>query len=120
VDRERIQTALLLDTLQLAVPVAIDQLLRDAPPVRYARINESAYAAIDQVCEHGDVMQMGGGAKGEAAKAFTATARGLAALAFAPGGVTFAGLHWCVEPHEHCPTGPATWGWRAHAAEEAG
>lgn len=33
--------------------------------------------------------------------------RGLAALAImTPDGVTFAGLHWCVQRHEDCPTLP--------------
>ncbi|WP_326646088.1 hypothetical protein OG884_15665 [Streptosporangium sp. NBC_01755] len=39
----------------------------------------------------------------------TATiARGLAVLAYQPGGVTWAGSHWCTAPHEGCPT-PARW-----------
>jgi hypothetical protein len=37
------------------------------------------------------------------AEAFNALARGLAALAYQPGGVKYAGLHWCVEEHPGCP-----------------
>lgn len=32
-----------------------------------------------------------------------AVARGLALVALRPGGVTFAGRHWCAAPHEGCP-----------------
>lgn len=38
-----------------------------------------------------------------AGELFTLLARGLAAAAFQPGGVSFAGLHWCAAPHDGCP-----------------
>ncbi len=38
-----------------------------------------------------------------AGEVFNHLARGLAVLAFQPGGVTFAGLHWCVYQHPCCP-----------------
>lgn len=39
--------------------------------------------------------------------AHNALVRGLAAMALAtPGGVTFAGLHWCTADHEDCPNPP--------------
>jgi hypothetical protein len=43
---------------------------------------------------HGDVLQYGGGKRGEAAKAFNVLAEGLALLSFCPGGVKFAGMHF--------------------------
>lgn len=45
------------------------------------------------IVERGDVLMYGG--KG-CAEAFGALCRGLAVLAHEPGGVAFAGLHWCV------------------------
>lgn len=47
----------------------------------------------------------------------SAIARGLALLAYAPGGVTWAGGHWCVAPHQECP-GPSA-GWAALAEKGA-
>ena len=46
------------------------------------------------VAEKGDVLQFGGGKKGEPAHAFNALAEGLAILSFMPGGVTFLGDHY--------------------------
>jgi hypothetical protein len=38
-----------------------------------------------------------------AGEVFSYLAKGLAALACQPGGVTFLGLHWCVRRHPWCP-----------------
>jgi hypothetical protein len=40
------------------------------------------------------------------AKSLNALARGLAVLSFQPGGVTFAGRHWCADPRCRCPDRP--------------
>jgi hypothetical protein len=82
--------------LEAAVPLHI-LLMRDWPETR--RINEAQWAA-GVIAERGDVLQYGG-KPGAAAAAFNALAKGLAVAAFAPGGVTFAGLHWCVD-HSVC------------------
>lgn len=39
----------------------------------------------------------------------SAIARGLAILAYAPGGVTWGGSHWCVASHQECPGPSAGW-----------
>lgn len=39
----------------------------------------------------------------ERARALTALAGGLAIGAMQPGGVTWAGRHWCARPHPDCP-----------------
>ncbi|MEU1812980.1 hypothetical protein [Micromonospora aurantiaca (nom. illeg.)] len=52
------------------------------------------------ISSHGDDLQFGGK---HCAAAFNALARGLAQLADAPTGVTFAGLHWCTSAHDECP-----------------
>jgi hypothetical protein len=55
-----------------------------------------AAEAAEAIAHKGDVLQYGG-KRGEAADVFNHLAKGLAAAAFQPGGVTFAGLHFeCV------------------------
>lgn len=62
----------------------------------------------------GDILQFGGGKKGEVAKVFAAVARGIAICALQPGGVTFAGTYYgacpkCAQPTTqemtHCRCG---------------
>jgi hypothetical protein len=48
---------------------------------------------------------------------FNFLARGLAVLACQPGGVTFAGQHWCACPHPGCPRCPGQPGWCTCPAE---
>lgn len=43
------------------------------------------------------------GPKGKAEVVFAAYARGLARLAYEPGGVTLFGVHFCTAPHDGCP-----------------
>jgi hypothetical protein len=86
----------LIIALEAAVPLHI-AIMRDWP-ARH-RINEAQWAA-GVIAEKGDVL-MFGGKRGEAANAFNALAKGLAAAAYQPGGVTCAGRHWCVN-HEVC------------------
>ena len=65
--------------------------VRDLPwEVRQNRAKECAQI----IAEKGDVLQFGGGKRGEAGKAFNALAEGLASAAFSPGGVKFGGLHF--------------------------
>ena len=86
----------LMLTLDLAMPIAILQ-MRDWTP----RQRETARAAdVDMVASHGDDLLFGGR---NCTAAFAAAARGLALLADAPGGVDFAGRHWCVRAHPQCP-----------------
>lgn len=86
----------LLDALDAAVQLHI-LLTRDWPEHR--RIDEAKRAA-QVIAEKGDVIQYGG-RPGETAHAFNALAKGLAAAAYAPGGVTIAGHHWCPD-HAVC------------------
>ena len=48
-----------------------------------------------QIAEKGDILQFGGGKKGEAGHLFNELAQGIAILSFAPGGVRCFGMHWC-------------------------
>lgn len=92
----------LTTTLQLAVPLLIDQLARlDERTRDQIRVRWAADAATE-VGSKGDVLQFGG-KPGRSAEVFNHLARGLAALAWQPGGVTFAGMHWCAERPEPQP-----------------
>jgi hypothetical protein len=82
--------AVLLAALELAVPMWIDQLRSWTENDRIAM----AHSLATTVASKGDILQFGSKRKGEQAEVFNATAKGLAALAFAPGGVTFCGVHW--------------------------
>lgn len=86
----------ILIALEAAVPLHI-LLMRDWPETR--RISEARWAG-GVIAERGDVLQYGG-KRGAAAQAFNALAKGLATAAYQPGGVTFAGLHWCTD-HALC------------------
>jgi hypothetical protein len=55
---------------------------------------ERAQECGQVVAEKGDIIQFRSKKKGETAEAFNRLAEGIAALAFAPGGVTFLGDHW--------------------------
>lgn len=86
----------LLITLDAAVPLHILE-MRDLTPHQRAAI---ARSAVDAIAHKGDALQYGG-KRGEAANAFNALARGLAAAAYQPGGIDFAGRHHCVN-HAEC------------------
>lgn len=81
---------LLKTMLAVAVPLWIENF---RPLTDDQRI-EIAKEAGQVVAEHGDIILYQSKKKGETAKAFNQLARGLAALAFADGGVTAFGLHF--------------------------
>lgn len=76
--------------LSAAVPLWIMQLKRLSEAERL----ELARLAGQTIAEKGDVLQFGSKKKGAAAEVFNQLAKGIAALSFAPGGVTFLGDHW--------------------------
>lgn len=81
---------LLRITLGAAVPLWIAELRKLTPEQRIALARECG----DIVAAKGDVIQFRSKKPGETAKAFNALAKGIAALAFSPGGVTFLGDHY--------------------------
>lgn len=89
-------TFVLTATLSIAVPLRIHELQQLDGETRTRQARVWADAAGDAVAHQGDILQYGG-TRGEAAGVFNHLARGLAALACAPGGVVFAGMHWCIE-----------------------
>jgi hypothetical protein len=89
---------LLPTALDVAVPMFLAELLAvDDQILRRRAAHTWARNAVDPLCAQGDILQYGGGKPGEVAAVFNHLARGLAAGAMVPGGVTFAGRHWCVE-----------------------
>jgi hypothetical protein len=95
----------LLVTLELAVPLRIAEIHE-----RNTKVRIWEKPAEDLIAFRSDILLYGGGKPGETAAVFNQLVRGLATAAFSPGGVTFAGLHWCTEPHAGCPTRPVPWG----------
>lgn len=87
----------LVATLELAVPLWIWELRVYTDKQRAARGNRCAGI----VAEQGDILQFGSSKAGKVAGAFNALAEGLACAAYVPGGVTFAGRHWCID-HQAC------------------
>lgn len=89
--------------------------LRFAVPVHVAATRGLDYDARRRYLPHGwqavmgqlDAVQWCGKRAGVSARAFDTLARGLAVLAYEPGGVGLFGLHWCAEPHPGCPSPPA-------------
>lgn len=81
---------LLSSTLQLAVPLWIDQMRRQPWEV----IQERATICSQHIAEHGDLILFRGKKKGESAEAFNRLAEGIACLSFVPGGVKVFGGHW--------------------------
>jgi len=88
----------LTETLRFAVPFHIHDLRKWDVRVRQGLAREAAV----NLGSYGDALLFTSKhSRKLAALAFNSLARGLATLAYEPGGVTFAGLHWCVDPHHH-------------------
>lgn len=90
-----IDNLLLLDALLAAVPLWILE-FRGSSEADRARI---AAESAPYLAEHGDALLYK--QEGITAKAFNSLARGLAVAAYQPGGVTFSGLHFCID-HAQC------------------
>lgn len=81
---------LLVLALSVAVPIWICK-FRKLP---WSEVQRIAAESAETVAFKGDVILHRSTVKGETAKAFDALARGVATLAFAPGGVTLFGLRF--------------------------
>lgn len=82
--------------LQAAVPLWMAQLEAMDEVEAERHIWWWTQTAVAKIAFQGDVVQYGGGKRGQVADVFNHLASALAALAFSPGGVLFAGLHWCA------------------------
>lgn len=90
------ENELLNISLSAAVPIWIEQLRVASPEYRTQRAQEAAKI----VAGEGDNILFKGPKQGDSARAFNALAEGLACLAFAPGGVKFAGMHFQADPEK--------------------
>lgn len=90
---------LVIATLELAVALRIGELAALDEPGRWRLRDRWRADAVDPIACQGDAM-LYGGVKGEAAATFNHLAKAVAALAYAPAGVRFFGVHWCTE-HPH-------------------
>lgn len=92
----------LVDALQVAVPMALDNLDTWPDDLRADVIERWRAAAVESLPYRADDVLYGTGLKSTqkrrdaAAATFGDLARGLAVLATAPGGVSFAGVLWCA------------------------
>lgn len=95
---------LLLTALSAAVPLRIWE-------IRDYTVEDRLWEACkaeSAICSAGsEFVFFRGRKKGETARAFNWLVRGLAVGAYQPGGVTFAGQHWCTE-HALCEAAKAT------------
>lgn len=87
--------ALLAASLGAAVPLWVDQIVRE--DWSDERRRAEAGSCADVVASKGDVILFRGGKRGETAAAFNALAKGVALLSFAPGGVVCFGTRYSVQ-----------------------
>jgi len=93
----------LIATLAFAVPLRVWELRDVSDQARAARARRCAQI----VAEHGDILMFGSKSRGKAAEVFNALAEGVACAAYQPGGITFAGRHWCTD-HAACVSAEAS------------
>jgi hypothetical protein len=86
--------ALLAATLEVAVPMWIEQ-MRSWPP---ERVQARAKELAPVIASTADNVLFRGKKRGQTAEAFNRLAEGVACLAFAPGGVKIFGLHFEANP----------------------
>jgi len=94
-------------TLQLAVSIEQMKLAGMTPADRAAVLTSWTDGAADIIASHGDDVLYRGPHKGDTAKVFTVLARAITALSYTPGGLTFAGQHFCAD-HTICRAADTT------------
>ena len=85
-------------SLLIALDAAVPLHIRDLAGQPTETLQRIAREAVNVIAAHGDDLLYGGR---KCRTTFTALAVALAALAHAPGGVTFSGRHWCTD-HDAC------------------
>jgi len=83
-------------SLAAAVPLWIEEFVRKG--YTFDDVARVAAESGQVVAEKGDLILFKGKKKGETAAAFNALAKGIAALAFVPGGVRTFGMHFEADP----------------------
>ncbi len=97
---ERAAIVLLLDGL---VPLAAVEVARWSPVRREAEMARAGELIASSADDLGAVGDHAGKRNSRQGAVPAALARGIAAGSLRPGGVTFAGRHWCSAAHEDCP-----------------
>lgn len=83
-------------SLSAAVPLWIESFVQAG--YSFADVTKIASEASQIIAEKGDLILFKSKKKGETANAFNALAKGIAALAFVPGGCTTFGQHFEADP----------------------
>lgn len=86
---------LLAASLEVAVPIWIAEFKRLG---KEHLADDERERLLRLIMEHGDDIIFKSHRKGGTANAFNALAEALAWLSYAPGGVTFLGMHWETKP----------------------
>lgn len=97
---ERAAIALLLDGM---VPLAAIEVSRWSPVRQEAEMARAGDLIASSADDLGVVGDHHGKRNSRQGAILAALARGIAAGSLRPGGVTFAGRHWCSAAHEDCP-----------------
>jgi len=103
---EATQHPMTLEILTGLVPLHILRLMHHPGELTRAQCESGELA--DTIAEYGDRLTNPGsfsdrGHRAERSRLLNAIATGLALGALKPGGITWAGLHWCTETHTACP-----------------
>lgn len=88
------------ELLKVALLTAVPLWIERVKPWDWERRLARAEQAVDVIASEGDNILHRSREQGESAKAFNALAEALAILAYQPGGVEFAGMHWEVVPSQ--------------------
>lgn len=114
IPRDEWRNILLTAALDVAVPTEMRRIADWTPQARIDYAREQWVPMTTSLGKDG----LSGGAElmfggRHCAAEFATLARVLAALAYQPGGVMFAGMHWCAD-HEECEKAAAEAGERIH------
>lgn len=82
------------ELLKVSLAAAVPLWIAEFKKLTHDQRAQIAKDAAQVVAEKGDVLQFGSKTKGAAANAFNQLARGIAVLAFQPGGITAFGMHF--------------------------
>jgi hypothetical protein len=96
------------DLLKTMLPMAVTMNIMDFKRRSWEEIQAFATEASQYIGEHGDNLLFKSKKKGETAMAFNMLAKGIAALSFAPGGVTTFGMHF-ESTHPEALSGMGRW-----------
>lgn len=86
---------LLPDLMRPAVSSVLMEFVRSGGPFDHDW--EWARDSVDELCEHGDLLLFRGKKRGQTARMFARTARAIATMACAPGGITVFGWHYEID-----------------------